>query len=68
MVTARPCKIRIVKELTDIWPQYRPNMGQVYHAEYIESGYKSRTFPPVCVVAIQGKRITVRRNEFEIVG
>lgn len=66
MVTARPCKIRITKELTDIFPQYRPKPGGVYHAEYIESGYKSRTFPPVCVVNILGKRITIRKNEFEL--
>ena len=68
MVTARPCKIRIVKELTDIWPQYQPKVGRVYHAEYIESGYKRSPRPPICVVTIQGKRITVRRNEFEILG
>ena len=67
MVASRPCKIRITKELTEIFPQYRPKVGKVYAAEYVESGYKSRVFAPVCVVSISGKRIVVRKNEFELV-
>ena len=68
MITVTPCKVRIVKELTGIWPQYQPKVGKVYRAEYVESVGRSRKVPPVCVVTIQGKRITIRRNEFEIVG
>lgn len=62
------CKIRITKEIADLFPQYRPKVGQVYNAEYIEP---TNSYPPrgdaICVVKILGKRIILRKGEFEIV-
>lgn len=62
------CKIRIIKEITELFPECRPKMGKTYYAEYIESNCSYHKFPPICIVNIAGKRIIVRKEEFEIVG
>jgi hypothetical protein len=62
------CKIRITKEIAGHYQQYQPKVGKVYDAEYRESTWKQRNIPPICVINIAGKRITIRQNEFEIVG
>lgn len=65
---SKSCRIRIVKELDGVYPQYQPKVGIVYNAEYVESKNKRRKVPAVCVVNICGKEIIVRKNEYEIVG
>lgn len=62
------CKIRITKEIEGLYPQYTPKIGKIYDAEYIESTCKQVKAPPICVVWISGKRIIIRKDEFEIVG
>ena len=62
------CKIRIIKEITGLFPECCPKVGKVYDAEYIDSSKAYKKFPPVCILNIAGKRIIVRKNEFEIVG
>ena len=62
------CKVRIIKEIEGVFPEYRPKVGKVYEAEYIDSSKNSKKFPPVCIVNIAGKRIIVQKKEFEIVG
>lgn len=66
-MAGRKCKIRITKEIPGLFPQYTPKAGKVYDAEYIESAPYHKA-PPVCVVGIAGKRIVIRKDEFEIVG
>lgn len=61
------CKIRITKEVEGVFPEFRPKVGKVYHAEYIEPFSKSQG-SAICVVTILGKRIILRKGEFEIVG
>ena len=63
------CKIRIIKEIEDLYPQYMPKVGKIYNALYVDSTRPNarQRVPPVCVVDIAGKRIIVRENEFEIV-
>ena len=61
------CKIRIIKEVEGVYPEYRPKVGKVYDAEYIDSSKDYKKFPPVCILNISGKRIIIRKNEFEIV-
>lgn len=61
------CKIRIIKEITGLFPHLRPKVGMVYDAEYKESSWKQRKIPPICVINIAGKRIIIRKDEFEIV-
>lgn len=62
------CKVRIIKEIVGVYPEYSPKAGKVYDAEYIDSSTDSRKIPPVCILNIAGKRIIIRKNEFEIVG
>ena len=61
------CKIRITKEIEGLYPEYRPKVGKVYDAEYIDSSKNYKKFPPVCIVNIADKRIIIRKKEFEIV-
>lgn len=62
------CKIRIIKDITGIFPHLRPKVGKVYNAEYIEPYYEYQNGHPICVLDIAGKRIIIRKDEFEIVG
>ena len=62
------CKIRIIKELEGLYQECQPKVGKIYDAEYIDSSKEYRSYPPVCIINIAGKRIIVRKNEFEIVG
>ena len=60
------CKIRIIKDIEGLFPECRPNVGKIYDAEYRESTWKQRSIPPICVINIAGKRITIREDEFEV--
>ena len=61
------CKIRIIKEITGLYPQYQPKVGKIYDAEYIEPTYKKRNCHAICVIDIAGKRIVIRNGEYEFV-
>lgn len=61
------CKIRIIKEVEGVYPEYRPKIGQIYDAEYKDGIHSYKKCPPVCIVNIAGKRIIIRKDEFEIV-
>lgn len=60
-------KIRIIKEIEDLFPQYQPEVGKIYDAEYYDPAGTYKKFPPICIINIAGKRIIIRKNEFEIV-
>ena len=62
------CKIRIIKDIEGLFPELRPKVGKVYDAEYIESYRSYQRFPAICIINIAGKRIIIRKDEFEIVG
>lgn len=62
------CKIKILKEITELLPQYQPKVGKIYEARYAESSNKNRPLPAICVIDILGKQIMVRKGEYEIVG
>lgn len=62
------CRIKIIKEAVGVYPQYQPKVGRVYDAEYIDASKNYRKYPPVCILNIAGKRIIMRKGEFEIVG
>lgn len=67
-ITETPVQIKIVKEIADIYPQYMPKLGKIYQAKLIQSKYKGRPLPPICVIVILGKKILVRKDEYEIIG
>lgn len=67
------CKIKVIKEVTDIFPQYRPQVGQVYDAvvspgKLKRVGVESRPGKAeFCVIDVLDKRIALRKGEYEIV-
>lgn len=61
------CKIRIIEEIAGLYPQYQPKVGKVYNAEYIEPTYTYQRGQPICVIVIAGKRIIIRKGEYEFV-
>ena len=63
----KKCKVRIIKELEGVYPEYQPKVGKTYDAEYREPYYNNQWFTEICIIEISGKRIIVREGEFEIV-
>jgi hypothetical protein len=65
--------IKVTKEVTDIFPQYRPKVGKIYEAELSPAKLKKykNTYggkPEFCIVDILDKKIVLRTGEYEIVG
>ena len=58
------CKIRVIKEILDIVPECRPEVGKVYDARYEPGKLKAGE---VAIVVISDKYICLRKGEFEIV-
>ena len=62
-------KIRVTKDIVDLYPHCRPEVGKTYYAEYIAPYEDSaQSFRAICFVNVCGKRIVLREGEFEIVG
>lgn len=61
-------KVRVIKEATDIFPQYQPKVGKVYEAKYIPRSRKAwgDGTGEFCVINILDKRIILRSKEFEL--
>jgi hypothetical protein len=66
------CKVKVIGEVLDIYPEYRPKLGEIYDAEYSPGRWKPyKNYPgkaEFAVVNILDKRIVLRKGEFEIVG
>ena len=60
-------KIRITKEIDNLFPECQPKAGKIYDAEYYDPAGTYKKFPPICIINIAGKRIIIRKNEFEFV-
>ena len=61
------CKIKILDHLAGLFPEYQPEVGKVYDAEYAERS-KKYNIAEFCLISIKDKLICVRHGEFEIVG
>lgn len=65
------CRVRVTKEILDLFPQYRPRTGDVYDARYIPAKHQKdgscNAHRAFCVVDVLDKRIVLREDEFEIV-
>lgn len=67
------CKIKVIKDLTEIFPKYKPQVGKVYDAKYIPrsrqiyKGNFSHGNSEFCVVTILDKQIVLRSGEYELV-
>ena len=66
-----PCKIRVVRPLGEVYPEYQPELGVVYDAEFcaIKSYKKEKKmdYTAICVIPIKDKKIVVRKGEYEMV-
>ena len=59
-----PCRIRVTKEVTDIFPRCRPEVGGIYDAIYRNPRLN---LAELCVIEVRGMKIILRRGEFEVV-
>ena len=64
MQEKRKCKVKILRELDGVYPEYQPEIGKVYEEEYHESRGK---YAGIAVISIKQKKIIVREGEFEMV-
>lgn len=66
------CKIRVLRTLDGVYPEYQPAIGKIYDADYspriIGRVGSMGSHAPFCVITVCDKRIVLRENEFEIVG
>ena len=60
-------KIRVVKEILDLWPECRPEVGKVYDADYSEYEYRPGKERSAVIVVLAGKKVLLRMDEFEVV-
>lgn len=62
------CKIRVIKELLELFPECRPEKGKVYDADYVRpmtSGTAKAN--DVAIIDLADKKILLRKGEFEVV-
>jgi hypothetical protein len=62
------CKVRIIKDISGLFPEYCPKKGKVYDAEYKAPYNSYQHFNPLCIINVAGKRIVIRHDEFELIG
>ena len=60
-------KIKITKDLICIAPSYRPIKGKSYEVEETTSALDNRCHHNGYVIMVNGHRVMVMENEFEIV-
>ena len=62
------CKVRITKYAEGVFPEYQPVIGKVYDAKYVhQTSENMRKCAPICIIDVKGKRIALRKDEYEIV-
>lgn len=64
-IPARKVKVKPVIELSGVFTEYQPVVGQVYDGAYRESRCNNADF---CVIQVKDKQIVMRTGEYEIVG
>jgi hypothetical protein len=62
-------KVKILRPLAGVFAECQPEVGKVYVASYRPS-LKHTTYnlhyAPVCIIDVNGKKICLRPNEYEI--
>lgn len=66
------CKVKVIKEVLDIFTKYQPKVGKIYDAELSpahERGNRHNYEGKVefCIIDVFDKRIVLRKGEYEIV-
>lgn len=64
----RMAKIRVIMEVSGIFPMYQPPIGSIHAAKYIPSARRpgGDGNGEFCIVRILDKNIVLRRDEFEL--
>lgn len=60
-------KVRCIQEVTEIYANYRPELGKVYNAEKGNRPRKRKHQKDFVILNILDKRIVLRRGEYEVV-
>ena len=67
------CEIKIIKEVTSIFPKYQPKVGGIYKAILSPGSSKrigkdtSQGKSEFCIIDVLSKKIVLRKGEYEIV-
>lgn len=60
-------EIRVTKEPTGVLPELMPEVGRVYRATKSVRGPNTQQFAEFCWIEMKGKKIVLRKGEYEIV-
>lgn len=66
------CQIKVIKEVLELFSKYQPKVGQIYDA-HLSPAFKNNGKSKwngkaeFCIVDIRGKKIVLRKGEYEIV-
>lgn len=58
------CKVKVIKELLELFPECRPEVGKVYDADFVLGSGKAKD---VAVIDVADKKIVLRLGEFAFV-
>lgn len=63
-------KIRVIKHLDGVFPEYQPEVGRIYDAVYNEkrTGGTGSGWAYICIIDVKDKKICLKRDEYELVG
>ena len=63
-------KVRVIKYLDGVYPEYQPEVGRVYDAIYnVKRLYKldaQRTY--ICIIDVKDKKICLKPDEYDRLG
>lgn len=61
-------KVRVLCYLPGVFASCQPEVGKIYEASYEKRQvWKGKHYSPVCVIDVRGKKICLKRDEYEIV-
>ena len=62
-------KVKVLCPLQGVFPECQPEVGKVYEAKYSPPKVNkdfSHHYAAVCVIDVNGKKICLRQNEYEM--
>lgn len=63
-------KVKILSHLPGVFAECQPEVGKIYEAAYKPprwQGTSGMHYAPVCVIDVNGKKICLKHNEYEII-
>jgi hypothetical protein len=63
-------KVKILCPLPGVYAELQPEVGKIYEASYrppkVHATYQSMHYAAVCIIEVNGKKICLKQNEYEI--